>query len=299
MSDGIDGGDDAAGDATQQVPAVAPGGPAGDRSDRPAQGRRALPWIVAGVAVVVALIVGVLALRSGDGGDGEELDVESASGGATTSKPGASDGAVAVDGSSGSEGGEKGAPGAGGAEASGSAPGDKGGAGGGTGGGAGTTAPSGSSTSTSSNSTTTSTVPRPGLDYSLPPVFGSATYRATLGLFPDPITVQVTGGGPVDASTVGGGCGGHTTAAPSFSLVYEGPTDGTLRFYFVGSGDPTMIVNTPSARFVCADDSFGTLSPTLDFDPSFGRYDVWIGTFTPTGTTAGTLHVTRNTDNHP
>jgi len=61
-----------------------------------------------------------------------------------------------------------------------------------------------------------------------------------------------------------------------------------------------MIVNTPGGSYVCVDDSFGTLHPTTDFDsPASGRYDIWVGTFAPDATVAGTLHVTENTSLHP
>jgi hypothetical protein len=141
--------------------------------------------------------------------------------------------------------------------------------------------------------------PDPGvLDFTKPPVFGSTAL--TSGFVPDPFTVGVTAGGGVNVSYLGGGCTGFATSAPSFSVNYTQGAFPTLRFFFVGSGDTTMVINTPSANFVCVDDSFGTLNPTIDFNsPASGRYDVWVGTFAGSTSVGGTLSVTENTGNHP
>ncbi len=138
----------------------------------------------------------------------------------------------------------------------------------------------------------------PTLNFSLPAVYGSTAL--TSGFIPDPFTVGITAGGPASASYLGGGCTGYTTSAPSFSVNYTSGAFPLLRFYFIGSGDTTMIINTPSGSYVCVDDSFGTLNPTLDFNtPSSGRYDVWIGTFDAGGSIGGTLYVTESSSNRP
>jgi hypothetical protein len=68
----------------------------------------------------------------------------------------------------------------------------------------------------------------------------------------------------------------------------------------VGAGDTTMVINSPSGSYFCSDDSFGTFSPTLDFNtPSSGRYDIWIGTYSPGGSIGGTLYVTESSANSP
>jgi hypothetical protein len=145
---------------------------------------------------------------------------------------------------------------------------------------------------------TLTTAPAATLNFSLPPVYGSTAL--TSGFVPDPFSVGITGGGPANVSYLGGGCTGYTTSAPSFSVNYTSGAFPTLRFYFIGSGDTTMIINSPSGSYFCVDDSFGTLNPTIDFNsPSSGRYDVWIGTFNPGGSIAGTLYVTESTANHP
>ncbi|HYO87384.1 MAG TPA: SH3 domain-containing protein, partial [Candidatus Limnocylindrales bacterium] len=140
--------------------------------------------------------------------------------------------------------------------------------------------------------------PVPTLNFSLPSNYGSVTL--TSGFVPDPSTVNVTSGGTVDLSYLGSGCTGFATSAPDFSVNYTSGAFPTLRFFFVGSGDTTMVINTPGGNFVCADDSFGTLNPSLDFNsPASGRYDVWIGSFSSGAFVSGTLNVTENMGNHP
>jgi len=138
----------------------------------------------------------------------------------------------------------------------------------------------------------------PTLNFSLPPNFGSTALVS--GFVPDPFTRGMTSGGSVNVSYLGGGCSGFATSAPDFSVNYTSGSFSLLRFYFVGSGDTTMIINGPGASFFCTDDSFGTLNPTIDFNsPSSGRYDIWIGSFASDNAISGTLNVTENSGNHP
>ena len=161
-----------------------------------------------------------------------------------------------------------------------------------------TPAPTASPTPTPTPEPTPSPTAAAELDYTLTPVYGSTA--VTSGFVPDPFSVGITGGGPVAAGYLGGGCGGHATSAPSFSVNYTSGAFSTLRFYAIASGDTTMIINTPSGSWVCVDDSFGTLNPTIDFNtPSSGRYDVWLGTYASGASIGGTLYVTENTGNHP
>jgi hypothetical protein len=147
--------------------------------------------------------------------------------------------------------------------------------------------------------TVTATIaPAATLNFNLPPNYGSTAL--TSGFVPDPFTVGTTSGGSIDASYLGGGCTGFVTASPDFSVNYTSGAFPTLRFYFVGSGDTTMIINSPSGTYTCVDDSFGTLNPTIDFNtPSSGRYDIWIGSYASGTFVSGTLNVTENTGNHP
>jgi uncharacterized protein YraI len=157
-------------------------------------------------------------------------------------------------------------------------------------------------TATPTSTPTMTTTPSPTivatLNFSLPPNYGSTAL--TSGFVPDPYSVGITSGGSVNVSYLGGGCSGFATSAPDFSLNYTSGAFPTLRFYFIGSGDTTMVINSPSASYACVDDSFGTLNPTIDFNsPSGGRYDIWIGSYAPGTSISGTLYVTENTGNHP
>jgi hypothetical protein len=146
--------------------------------------------------------------------------------------------------------------------------------------------------------TATSPIPVPTLNYSLPAVYGSTALTA--GFIPDPYTVGITSGGAVNTSYLGGGCYGFASSAPSFSVNYTSGAFPTLRFYFIGSADTTMIINSPSGSYFCVDDSFSTLNPTIDFNsPSSGRYDVWVASYLEGASVGGTLYVTENTGNHP
>jgi hypothetical protein len=137
----------------------------------------------------------------------------------------------------------------------------------------------------------------PQLDPSLASVFGLVSLATTF--VPDPFSIGLTAGGPVSASYLGGGCYGFATAAPTLTVSYAGGAS-LLRFYFIGSGDTTLLIRTPSGAFVCVDDSFGTLNPTLDFNsPAAGAYQVWNATYAQGASIGGTLFVTTNAANHP
>ncbi len=136
------------------------------------------------------------------------------------------------------------------------------------------------------------------LNFSLPPVNGSSAL--TSGFVPDPYAIFISAGGPVDVSYLGGGCSGFTASAPSFSLNYTSGAFPLLRFYFIGTSDTTLVINSPAGSYFCVDDSFGTLNPTIDFNsPASGRYDVWVGSFAQGVPVSGTLYITESSSNHP
>ncbi len=136
------------------------------------------------------------------------------------------------------------------------------------------------------------------LDMSLPPDYGSTSLTA--GFMPDPFTVNLTGGGNVPVAYLGG-CAGYTSSAPDYSVYYTSGAFPTLRFYFMGGGsDTTMVINTATASYICADDSYGTFHPTIDINnPVSGRYDIWIGGYNANTSVSGTLYITESTSNHP
>ncbi len=120
------------------------------------------------------------------------------------------------------------------------------------------------------------------------------------GFEPDPATKDMNAGGTLDAGYLGDDCHGFVTSVPDFSVAYTASNTPLLRFFFVGSGDTTLIVNSPSGDYFCGDDSYGTTNPTVDFDdPSSGRYDIWVGTYSSGPTISGTLSVTEVDSTHP
>ena len=138
------------------------------------------------------------------------------------------------------------------------------------------------------------------LDYRLQPNFGSEDL--TSGFTPDPFSAEVTSGGPIDASYLGGDCRGYATAAPDYDVTYTAGELSLLRFYFVADGgdDTTLIINAPDGSWHCNDDAPGTINPQFDFqDPASGLYDVWIGSYQSGAAIEGTLYVTELESNGP
>jgi hypothetical protein len=139
----------------------------------------------------------------------------------------------------------------------------------------------------------------PKLDYTASPNYGEA--NLSNGFSPDPYSVGMTTGGPVDVSYLGGSCAGFATTAPDLRVNFGGGGASLLRIYFVGSnGDATLVVNDPYGNFYCVDDSFGTVNPTIDFNnPAGGSYDLWVGSYASNTTISGTMYLTENSGNHP
>ncbi|MEM8697043.1 MAG: peptidase [Pseudomonadota bacterium] len=116
-----------------------------------------------------------------------------------------------------------------------------------------------------------------GPDFSLDPNYGTATLRS--GFTPDPHRVRLQSGGPIDASTLGGGCRGYIARAPDYRVQY---TSGRLPLNISAesSSDTTLVVNGPDGNWYCDDDSGNGLNPSIRFDtPRSGQYDIWVGTY--------------------
>ena len=125
-------------------------------------------------------------------------------------------------------------------------------------------------------------------DVSLAPTYGTANLRA--GFTPDPYRVNnVVSGGAIQTSK--GGIDAWVARAPDFRLNYTaGALPLTVRF--VGTGDTTLLINTPDGRWVADDDSDGNLNPRVTFNsPRSGQYDIWVGTV-PKRNERGTLMIT-------
>lgn len=145
-----------------------------------------------------------------------------------------------------------------------------------------------------------STEPASGeLDMSLPSNFGSTDLSA--GFTPDPFSVELVSGGPIDVTYLGDDCRGYATEASDYDVTYTAGDQDLLRFYFVAdTADTTLVINAPDGSWHCNDDAPGTIDPVIDFDnPEAGRYDIWIGSFESGTENGGTLYVTELESNGP
>lgn len=117
-------------------------------------------------------------------------------------------------------------------------------------------------------------------DISLPAIFGDHVLEA--GFLPDPYTIDLTAGGPLDAADAvdDWSCPGYITEAPSVQLAYDG--SGPLHVYVESDqgADTTLAVNTPDGSWRCDDDGGPGFDAGLTFETgTSGVYDIYVGTF--------------------
>ncbi len=119
------------------------------------------------------------------------------------------------------------------------------------------------------------------LDPMLDPYYGSVSLRA--GFRPDPNISRIVGGGPVDATYLGGDCRGHAAQAPDVRLDWSGASDVLHVTFFADNGvhDATLVVKRPDGSWICNDDADETtLDPMVTLSqPAQGQYDIWVGSF--------------------
>ena len=128
------------------------------------------------------------------------------------------------------------------------------------------------------------------LDSSLPSAYGRSNLVS--GFDPDPMTISLQAGGPVDVfEAVGQECRGFAAAAPDYQIDYEA---GSLDLYISASSDAdaTLIVYGPDGNWLCDDDGSEGLNPGIQVDrPLSGTYLVWVGTYNLGGFAPSALHV--------
>lgn len=117
--------------------------------------------------------------------------------------------------------------------------------------------------------------------------YGQTQLRA--GFEPDPFTVSVLGGGPIESTSVNAECyAGFLPQRASYTLRYtanvaEFPT---LYVGAVSDADTTIAVRTPNGQWVCNDDASG-LNPMVAIEnPRNGRYQIYVGRFGAANETA-------------
>lgn len=115
------------------------------------------------------------------------------------------------------------------------------------------------------------------LNWELPPLYGEQDVAT--GFTPDPITVDVTAGGPIEAALVEESCRGFVTEASTYRIYYTAG-DLPLIFSVTSDADTTLVIADPNGEWFCDDDSAGDLNPQITFDlPANGVYDIWVGTY--------------------
>ena len=129
-------------------------------------------------------------------------------------------------------------------------------------------------------------------DYNQRPNYGTINLNA--GFTPDPVVVNLSSGGNIDASqTVDSSCRGYITSAPDVRLNYYAGSYLPLIISVNSGVDTTLVINGPDGRWYCDDDGgdYG-LNPSVRWNsPQSGQYDIWVGTYGSASTAPASLHI--------
>ncbi|MBO6795537.1 hypothetical protein [Maricaulis sp.] len=127
-------------------------------------------------------------------------------------------------------------------------------------------------------------------DFTQPATAGSVSLNS--GFTPDPHTAQITSGGTISASNVGGNCRGWIANAPDYSVSYSAGNLFDLTIGVDSNSDTTLVINDPNGNWYCDDDGGEGLNPLISFsNPLSGRYDVWVGSYQSGEYASSTLSV--------
>lgn len=130
------------------------------------------------------------------------------------------------------------------------------------------------------------------------PLFGTAAVAFPLTR----IDAVIAAGGTIDAArSVGAGCAGFITAAPTYRLTVA-PTETARLVIRVRQTrvDTTLVIRQPDGTWLCADDDADTLDATVTYrTPVPGTYDVWVGTYAPTAPVSAVLRIVEPTPGEP
>ncbi|MEZ4613294.1 MAG: hypothetical protein R2838_24150 [Caldilineaceae bacterium] len=100
----------------------------------------------------------------------------------------------------------------------------------------------------------------------------------------------------MDASQSAKGCTGFVNEAPTVSLNWEGETDFVgLLLQRLGPGHGGQ---TPAGDYLCSDDANEMLlDPVIEMaQPANGRYNIWVGSYTPEQLIPGLLVLTTRSE---
>ncbi|WP_269516003.1 hypothetical protein [Brevundimonas subvibrioides] len=103
---------------------------------------------------------------------------------------------------------------------------------------------------------------------------------------PDPVSVSGGAGGPILASSIGGGCAGLVSSAPNVQLTYWA-VDQPLYLRTAAAADTTLLVHAPNGSWYCDDNGRGGLNAQLYFpSPDSGTWLIYVGAQVETGVQA-------------
>ena len=127
------------------------------------------------------------------------------------------------------------------------------------------------------------------------PNYGTINLRG--GFNNDPRVINVTSGGSIPGSSVGGNCSGYVSRAPDVRLNYTRNGSLPLIISAASSADTTLIINGPEGRWYCDDDGGENgLNPSIRFNnPQSGRYEIWIGSYQEGQNSQARLHISELT----
>lgn len=123
------------------------------------------------------------------------------------------------------------------------------------------------------------------------PSFGSVDLSS--GFSPDPFTVELQSGGPIDAQrALGGDCRGFIASAPDFSINYGAGETWPLILSVRAEADTALVVNDAAGQWRCDDDSGDGTNPSIRLSsPASGRYDIWVATYGSSSLEPATLYI--------
>jgi hypothetical protein len=105
--------------------------------------------------------------------------------------------------------------------------------------------------------------------------FGQVTLHP--GFVPDPHVVEGRSGGGEAAAARDRRCRGYITGMPDHLVRLEGNFN-YLRIMAAAADDVTLVVQTPSGTYMCADDNEGR-NPIVEGRFVGGQYLVWVGSY--------------------
>lgn len=131
-------------------------------------------------------------------------------------------------------------------------------------------------------------------DWRAEPRYGALVLH--VGFLPDPREVRVDAGGSRDAQLINSSCMGMIDfTRPDVNLTYT-QSMGQFPLYIstVSQADTTIVINDPQGNWHCNDD-FDGLNPGVVFQrPTFGLYNIWVGTLDRGPTQPATVRISEN-----